>query len=273
MKHKRLCEEGFGAKGNYTIILPIDQGIEHGPVDAFYATDHPEMLDIDYQVDYIAELLHEGLVGGTALPKRTSNLLCEKYPHLAKDVIMKLNHGNNLNKDLEPSQAVYATTSDAKDKNMGGVGYTIYPGSSNQDEMIDYFGRVQQLLNRAWRDDDLKTVLWSYPRGGDFEENSMKTIMHAAYIAAQLEPDVIKVKLPFNAKSSSDVNNVIKAACGIPVIFSGGAYTGPDLVLKEAKLIAEAGGYGMILGRNVFQREPVEAKNLLRDIHKIFRES
>ena len=50
MKHKRLCEEGFGEKGNYTIILPIDQGVEHGPVDAFYATDHPEMLDIDYQV-------------------------------------------------------------------------------------------------------------------------------------------------------------------------------------------------------------------------------
>jgi DhnA family fructose-bisphosphate aldolase class Ia len=101
----------------------------------------------------------------------------------------------------------------------------------------------------------------------------MKTIMHAAYIAAQLEPDVIKVKLPVNAKSSSDVSNVIKAACGIPVIFSGGAYTGPDIILKEAKLIAEAGGYGMILGRNVFQRKPAEAKNLLRDIHKIFRES
>ena len=55
MKHKRLCEEGFGEKGNYTIILPIDQGVEHGPVDAFYATDHPEMLDIDYQVDFIRD--------------------------------------------------------------------------------------------------------------------------------------------------------------------------------------------------------------------------
>ncbi len=273
MKHQRLSEEGFGEKGNYTIILPIDQGIEHGPVDAFHATDHPEMLDIDYQVDYIAELLHEGLVGGTALPKRTANLLCEKYPHLAKDVIMKLNHGNNLNANLEPSQAVYATTSDAKDKDMGGVGYTIYPGSSNQDEMIDYFGRVQQLLNRAWRDNDLKTVLWSYPRGGDFEENSLKTIMHAAYIAAQLEPDVIKVKLPFNTRSSSDVTNVIKAACGIPVIFSGGSKKDVDSILSDAKLIAEAGGYGMILGRNVFQRKPAEAKNLLRDVHKIFRES
>ena len=97
--------------------------------------------------------------------------------------------------------------------------------------------------------------------------------MHAAYIAAQLEPDLIKVKLPFNARSSSDVTNVIKAACGIPVIFSGGAYTGTDIILKEAKLIAEAGGYGMILGRNVFQRKPAEAKNLLRYVHKIFRES
>ena len=137
MKHKRLSEEGFGEKGNYTIILPIDQGVEHGPVDAFSATAHPEMLDIDYQVDYIAELLHEGLVGATALPKRTANLLCKKYPHLSKDVILKLNHGNNLNKNLEPSQAVYASSRHAV--NMGGVGFTIYPGSSNQDEMIEYY--------------------------------------------------------------------------------------------------------------------------------------
>jgi len=263
MKHNRLSDADFGAKGNYTIILPIDQGVEHGPVDAFYATDHPEMLDIDYQVDYIAELLHEGLVGATALPRRTANLLCKKYPHLSKDVILKLNHGNNLNKDLEPSQAIYATSQDAA--NMGGVGFTIYPGSSKQDEMINYFGKVQDCKPK-----NVKTVLWSYPRGGYFEETSLKTIMHATYMSAQLEPDVIKVKMPTN---SNLLEQIIKAACGIPVIFSGGAYTGPDLVLKEAKLIAEAGGYGMILGRNIFQREPVEAKNLLRDIHKIFRES
>ena len=136
MKHNRLSDANFGAEGNYTIILPVDQGIEHGPVDAFYATDHPEMLDIDYQVDYIAELLHEGLVGGTALPKRTANLLVEKYPHLAKDVIMKLNHGNNLTAKLALSQGVYATTVDAKDKHRGGVGYTIYSHSFNKNDMI-----------------------------------------------------------------------------------------------------------------------------------------
>lgn len=265
MKHKRLCEEGFGEKGNYTIILPIDQGVEHGPVDAFYATDHPEMLDIDYQVDFIAELLHEGLVGATALPKRTANLLCKKYPHLSKDVIMKMNHGNNLNKDLEPSQAIYASSNEAGRMEMGGVGFTIYPGSSKQDEMINYFGRVQNCKPKG-----VKSILWSYPRGGDFDETSLKTIMHAAYIAAQLEPDVIKVKIPTN---SNLLEQIIKSACGIPVVFSGGSYTDPSNVLKDAKLIAQAGGYGMIVGRNVFQREPDKAKNLLRDIHNIFRES
>ena len=122
MKHKRLCEPEFGKKGNYTLILPIDQGVEHGPHAAFYASDHPEMLDINYQVDYIAELLEEGLVGATALPQRTANLLKFWYPHLAKDIIMKLNHGNNLNKDLAPTQAVYATTTAAQQ--MGGVGFT-----------------------------------------------------------------------------------------------------------------------------------------------------
>ena len=263
MKHKRLCEEGFGEKGNYTIILPIDQGVEHGPVDAFYATDHPEMLDIDYQVEFIAELLHEGLVGATALPKRTANLLCKKYPHLAKDVILKLNHGNNLNQTLEPSQAIYASSQDAAD--MGGVGFTIYPGSSNQDDMINYFGKIQE-----HKPDNVKSILWSYPRGGDFYKTTIKTIMHAAYMAAQLEPDVIKVKMPTN---NGDVTNIVKAACGIPVVFSGGQYVDTYNMIDYAKRIKEAGGYGMIVGRNVFQRERHQAKHLLKEIHRVFRES
>jgi len=263
MKHKRLCEEGFGEKGNYTIILPIDQGVEHGPVDAFYSTDHPEMLDIDYQVEFIAELLHEGLVGATALPKRTANLLCKKYPHLAKDVILKLNHGNNLNQTLEPSQAIYASSQDAAD--MGGVGFTIYPGSSNQDDMINYFGKIQE-----HKPDNVKSILWSYPRGGDFYKTTIKTIMHAAYMAAQLEPDVIKVKMPTN---NGDVTNIVKAACGIPVVFSGGQYVDTYNMIDYAKRIKEAGGYGMIVGRNVFQRERHQAKHLLKEIHRVFRES
>ena len=263
MKHKRLCEEGFGEKGNYTIILPIDQGVEHGPVDAFYNTDHPEMLDIDYQVDFIAELLHEGLVCATALPKRTANLLCKKYPHLAKDVIMKLNHGNNLNKDLEPSQAIYASSQDAAD--MGGVGFTIYPGSPKQDDMIDHFGRIQ-----LCKPEGAKSILWSYPRGGDFYKTTARTVMHAAYMAAQLEPDVIKVKTPTNTKN---LENIVKAACGVPVVFSGGPYVDTYNMIDYAKRIKEAGGYGMIVGRNVFQRERHQAKHLLKELHRTFRES
>ena len=263
MKHKRLSEEGFGEKGNYTIILPIDQGVEHGPVDAFYATDHPEMLGIYYQVDFIAELLHEGLVGATALPRRTANLLCKKYPHLSKDVILKLNHGNNLNQDLEPSQAIYASSQEAA--NMGGIGFTIYPGSPKQNDMIDHFGRIQ-----VCKPDNVKSILWSYPRGGDFHETTIKTIMHAAYIAAQLEPDVIKVKMPTDTKN---LEHIVKAACGVPVVFSGGPYADTYNMIDYAKRIKEAGGYGMIVGRNVFQRERHQAKHLLKEIHRTFRES
>jgi fructose-bisphosphate aldolase, class I len=269
MKHKRLCEPEFGKKGNYTIILPIDQGVEHGPHAAFYATDHPEMLDVDYQVDYIAELLEEGLVGAAALPQRTANLLKFWYPHLAQDIIMKLNHGNNLNDWLDPSQAVYATTSAARE--MGGIGYTIYPGSYDQDEMINYFGKIKTHASPT-----AKTILWSYPRGGEFNPISFETTMHAAYIAAQLEPDVIKVKLPEYDNMSTlciRVDRVVKAACGIPVVFSGGAKRGTEAILMEAEAIAKNGGYGMIVGRNVFQRKRNEGKNLLRDIHKVFRES
>jgi class I fructose-bisphosphate aldolase len=269
MKHKRLCEPDFGKKGNYTIILPIDQGVEHGPHSAFFATDHPEMLDVDYQVDYIAELLQEGLVGATALPQRTANLLKFWYPHLAQDIIMKLNHGNNLNDWIDPTQAVYATTASARE--MGGVGYTIYPGSIDQDKMINYFGKIKTHASPT-----SKTILWSYPRGGEFNPISFETIMHAAYIAAQLEPDVIKVKLP-EYDSIADlcirVDRIVKSACGIPVVFSGGSMRRTDGILMEAEAISKNGGYGMIVGRNVFQRKRDEGKNLLRDIHKVFRES
>jgi class I fructose-bisphosphate aldolase len=269
MKHKRLCEPEFGKKGNYTIILPIDQGVEHGPHSAFYATDHPEMLDVDYQVDYIAELLQEGLVGAAALPQRTANLLKFWYPHLTKDIIMKLNHGNNLNKALAPTQALYSSSYHASD--LGGVGYTIYPGAPDQDDMINHFGRIQDC-----KPDNVKSILWSYPRGGDFNPTSFETTMHAAYIAAQLEPDVIKVKLPEYDNMSTlciRVDRVVKAACGIPVVFSGGAKRGTEAILMEAEAIAKNGGYGMIVGRNVFQRKREKGKNLLRDIHKVFRES
>lgn len=269
MKHKRLSEEDFGKKGKYTIILPIDQGVEHGPHAAFYNTDHPEMLDVDYQVDYIAELLEEGLVGAAALPQRTANLLKFWYPHLAKDIIMKLNHGNNLNKALAPTQAVYATTTAAQQ--MGGIGYTIYPGSPDQDEMISYFGKIKTHASPT-----AKTILWSYPRGGDFDPTSFETTMHAAYIAAQLEPDVIKVKLPDYDSISTlciRVDRIIKAACGIPVVFSGGAKRSEAALLQEAEAISKNGGYGMILGRNVFQRKRDDAKNLLGEIHKVFEGS
>jgi DhnA family fructose-bisphosphate aldolase class Ia len=269
MNHKQLCEPDFGKKENYTIILPIDQGVEHGPHAAFYSSDHPEMMDVNYQIDYIAELLHEGLVGATALPQRIANLLVKKYPHLTKNVIMKLNHGNNLNKDIEPSQAIFASSYSAR--NMGAVGYTIYPGSSKQDQMIDQFSMV-----RSHKPGGVKTVLWSYPRGGDFNPTSFETTLHAAYIAAQLEPDVIKVKLPDYDNMPTlciRVDAVVKAACGLPVVFSGGAKRSEGALLMEAEAIAKNGGYGMIVGRNVFQRNPAEAKNLLRDIHKIFRES
>jgi DhnA family fructose-bisphosphate aldolase class Ia len=90
---------------------------------------------------------------------------------------------------------------------MGGVGFTIYPGSSKQDEMINYFGKIQE-----HKPDNVKSILWSYPRGGDFYKTTIKTIMHAAYMAAQLEPDVIKVKMPTN---TDDVTNIIKAACNL----------------------------------------------------------
>ena len=263
-KHKFLSDNDFGQKGTYSIVLPIDQGVEHGPFAAFLNTEHPEMLDVEYQTDYINELLNEGLVSATALPARTASVLLKKYPEQAGNIITKYNHSNNLNKDLEPNQWQHTRRLWRK---VGALGWTIYPGSTNQAEQTAGFLFEKAVIPEK------KTVLWSYPRGGDFDDTSLETIMHAAYIAAQLEPDVIKVKLPtsnYEKAQVDNVRNIVKAACGIPVLFSGGSKKDEESVLNDAKAIAKGGGLGMIIGRNVFQRPPKDAKNLLNKIHKIF---
>lgn len=268
MIFRKLDDKGFGKYGTYSIILPIDQGVEHGPKAAFLDTDHPEMLDINYQVDYVNELLAEGLISGAALPIRTARRFGEKYYDQRTKIIVKLNHSNNLNKTLEPDQTVYAAADQAIQ--FGGCGYTIYPGSENNKSMVQYFVQLDAHLRDTIARQNYKKIIWSYPRGGDFDPTSLETTMHAAYIAAQLNPDVIKVKLPTDISGPTELKHVLNAACGIPVIFSGGSHKNASSVLLDAKCVAEAGGLGMIVGRNVFQRRPEEAKELLREIHAIF---
>ena len=265
MMHQYLSDKEFGKDGTYSIILPIDQGVEHGPVDAFTASEHPEMLDVSYQIDYIAELLNDGLISGAAIPARVAKLFCKRYHDLAGDIVVKLNHGNNLNNALHPSQAVYATSQEAKSFGAGCIGFTIYPGSFYQDQMIESFAKARNNFHG-------KSILWSYPRGGDFNQTSTKTIMHAAYIAAQLNPSVIKVKIPTDqpANLEAAVHSVVNAACGIPVVFSGGSKQARQNILEEARAIKGGGGRGMIIGRNTFQRRPQDAKDLLNDIHEVF---
>lgn len=268
MIHRKLNDKGFGKHGTYSIILPIDQGVEHGPKAAFLDTDHPEMLDINYQVDYVNELLSKSLISGAALPIRTANRFAQTYYDQRDKIIVKLNHSNNLNESLKPDQTVYAAADQAIQ--FGGCGYTIYPGSENNKSMVQYFVQLDAHLRDTIARQNYKKIIWSYPRGGDFPLTSLETTMHAAYIAAQLNPDVIKVKLPTNISESAELKHVLNAACGIPVIFSGGSHKNASSVLQDAECVAKAGGLGMIVGRNVFQRKPSEAKELLKEIHAIF---
>jgi len=277
MIHKKLNDKGFGGHKTYSIILPIDQGVEHGPYEAFLNTDHPEMLDIEYQCEYINELLAENLISGAALPFRTAKRFAEKYYDQRNKIIVKMNHSNNINPYLDPDQTVYAPGDIAL--TFGGCGYTIYPGSENNKAMSQYYIQLDAHIRNNIPNQSYKKFIWSYPRGAKinnekpFDETSLSTIMHAAYIAAQLNPNVIKVKIPTNISGPTDLKHVVNAACGIPVIFSGGSHKNASSVLQDAKCVAEAGGLGMIVGRNVFQRKPAEAKELLKEIHAIFADT
>lgn len=270
--HQFLSDPIFGKRHTYSIILPIDQGVEHGPVRAFWNTDNQKMLDSDYLVEFVGELMDEGLISGTALPARMARLFTETFPHHKDKTIVKVNHANNLNKDLVPDQTLFVSPRQVE--TYGGYGYTIYPGSPNQKNMIEQFIDFRKNIDYNDKKEG-KSILWSYPRGGDFDPVSLETTMHAAYIAAQLDPDVIKVKLPEFHYSGAriiqdDVRQVVKAACGVPVLFSGGSKQDDDKVIEEARLIEQGGGLGMIIGRNVFQRSHDDAKNLLKQIHRQF---
>ena len=157
------------------------------------------------------------------------------------------------------------------------VGFTIYPGSDHQYEMIEEFKEISLEATEH----GLPSVLWSYPRGPEISkdaETSIDTIGYAAHIAALLGAHIIKVKPPtslvsesslkenynglINLNSLSDrIKHIKQCAFNSKkiVVFSGGNAKADNEILEEIKQIKDGGGNGSIIGRNTFQRPKKEA--------------
>jgi len=278
----RILNHGrLGGTGRM-VILPVDQGFEHGPARSF--AKNPQAYDPRYHF----ELAVEAGCNAYAAPL---GFLEAGAADFAGDVplILKLNNSDSLYNGSDPAPAITGSVGDALRLGCSAIGFTIYPGSAHRNDM---YGEIRELAEEA-KSAGLAVVIWSYPRGSGISkkgETAVDVVAYAAQIAAQLGAHFIKVKPPtedieqdearkvYQAENISvatladRVRHVVQSSFGGRriVIFSGGAAKGRDAVLDEVRQIAEGGGFGSIVGRNSFQRPRTEAIALLHDIMEIY---
>jgi class I fructose-bisphosphate aldolase len=280
---RRLLHSGSLAGTGKLVILPVDQGFEHGPARSFAANP------AGYDPEYHASLALEAGCNAYAAPLGFIEAVAAKYAGRIP-FILKVNNSDSLGGPKEPCSALTSGVRDAQRLGCTAVGFTIYPGSGLRNEM---YQQVRELVREA-REVGLPTILWSYPRGSGLSkdgETALDVVAYAAHVACQLGAHVVKVKPPTahieqkeaqkpyeklaRESMAERVQHVVQSAFQGKriVIFSGGPAKGTGEVLDELRQIARGGGYGSIMGRNAFQRPRAEAVQLLRDAMQIFREA
>lgn len=278
----RLLGHGkLGGTGKL-VILPVDQGFEHGPARSF-APNPP-----GYHPHYHFELAIEAGCNAYAAPLGFLEAGASQYAGMIP-LILKLNNHDVLHEDKDPIPAVTGSVKEALRLGCAAVGYTIYPGSVHCVRMYEQLREIAEEAKRS----GLAVVVWSYPRGSGLSkegETAMDVVAYAAQITAQLGAHLIKVKLPtahleqaaakkvyeseqIPIKTLAErVRHVVQSAFDGRriVIFSGGAKSDDTTVFEEARAIREGGGFGSIIGRNSFQRPKAEALKFLQTIMGIY---
>ena len=280
----RLLGHGrLGGTGKL-VILPVDQGFEHGPARSF-APNEPS-----YDPHYHFELAIGAGCNAYAAP--LGFLEAAAADHAGEiPLILKLNSSDSLFTGEDPCPAVTASVDDALRLGCSAIGFTIYPGSAHRNEMYQQLRELAQEAKHV----GLAVVVWSYPRGSGLSkkgETAVDVVAYAAQIAAQLGAHIIKVKPPTEhveieaaqriyeereipIKTLRDrVAHVVQSAFDGRriVIFSGGAAKDREGLLAEIREIAAGGGFGSIIGRNSFQRPRTEAIDLLHEVMDIHAE-
>jgi class I fructose-bisphosphate aldolase len=276
MNHGRLAGTGR------FVILPVDQGFEHGPARSF-APNPPA-----YNPLYHFELAIEAGCNAYAAPL---GFLQAGAANFAGEIplILKLNNHDLLLDERDPISAVTGSVKDALRLGCAAVGFTIYPGSAQRRAMYEQLRGIAEDAKAH----GLAVVVWSYPRGSGLSkegETALDVVAYAAQIAAQLGANIVKVKLPSAHLEEPEAKKVYEAT-RIPleslgervrhvvqscfdgrriVIFSGGPRETDEALIEEVKAIRAGGGFGSIIGRNSFQRPKAEAIALLRRIMEIY---
>jgi class I fructose-bisphosphate aldolase len=284
--HRLLYEHG---PGNGTLLLlPIDQGLEHGPVDFF---PNPLSADPDYQCRLAREGGYSGIVFHIGLATKYLKAYAGVVP-----LVLKLNGKTNIPSDAEAFSAQESTVEDAVRLGADAVGYTLYVGSPSQDRDFFQFGQVRAECERY----GMPLIVWSYPRGSAVEgkggRNSIYAVDYAARVANELGADVVKLNVPKfrdpgNAESPDPyrhlyeewkgldedeayhlaVEKVIASAGKTMVLFSGGSRIGDKDLLRKARICVGSGATGLIFGRNMWQRPFAEGLEITRLVQEILK--
>jgi class I fructose-bisphosphate aldolase len=278
----RMMNHGRLAGSGKMVILPVDQGFEHGPHRSF--SKNPDGYDPAYHF----ELAIESGCNAYAAPLGALEACARDYAGEIP-LILKVNNSDTLYGSKNPISALTSNVEDALRLGCAAIGFTIYPGSQFRKNMYEEI----QVAARQAKEAGLAVVIWSYPRGEQLSkegETAIDVVAYAAHIAAQLGAHIIKVKPP-TAHVEQDAVKKVYAENSVKVdtladrtrhvvqssfngkrivIFSGGEAKGSAEILKEVTDLARGGAFGSIMGRNAFQRPKKEAIQLLNQVQDIF---
>ena len=272
----RILMHGKLAGTGKMVILPVDQGFEHGPDRSF--APNPPGYDPHYHFQLAVDAGLNAYAAPLGMIEAGADTFAGQIP-----TILKMNSSNShaTSKD----QAVYGSVDDALRLGCSAIGFTIYPGADDQFEMMEEFRELAAEAKAV----GLAVVLWSYPRGGALSkdgETALDVTAYAAHLAALLGAHIIKVKPPTDHVEQKEAADALTKA-NVPskslsqriehvmqsafngrriVVFSGGSAKGTEAVLDEIREIAAGGANGSIIGRNSFQRDKKDALALLDTI-------
>ena len=280
----RILMSGKLAGTGKLIILPVDQGFEHGPARSFAKNE------VGYDPHYHFKLAINAGLSAFAAPLGMLEAGADTFAGQIP-LIMKVNSSNSLSREkYSPSQAITGSVNEAIRLGCSAIGFTIYPGS---DAALDMISDIQDMALEA-KSAGLAVVVWSYPRGGDISkegETAIDIVAYAAHMAALVGAHIIKVKPPTSHIELEEAKKVylsekieidtlgnrikhVVQSCFQGrrlVVFSGGNSKDKASFLNEIRGLYAGGATGSIIGRNSFQRPYNEALSLLNEVTDIYR--
>jgi class I fructose-bisphosphate aldolase len=278
----RMLNHGRLAGSGKMVILPVDQGFEHGPARSF--APNPPAYDPHYHYQLAITSGCNAYAAPLGFLEAGARDFAGQVP-----LILKVNDHDVLHDEDDPNQALTGSVGDALRLGCVGIGFTIYPGSSTR---LDMYGQIRAYAEEAKRH-GLAVIIWSYPRGSGLSkagETAIDVTAYAAHLAAQLGAHIIKVKLPSEHIEQEPARKVYEE-CKVPVatltervrhvvqscfngrrivIFSGGPAAPDAEVFDEIRAIRDGGGFGSIIGRNSFQRPESDSLKFLDTIMQIY---